>query len=67
MALGSKITKSATDITAVAAWIPRALGGWGLPNMVQWLTRESLTTLEAGLANCATLIRSIMVRDPGMA
>lgn len=45
------------SLTHFGAWLPRALGGWGLPGVVSWITQEGIDALTDGVARIYRLIR----------
>jgi len=66
-AVASGIVTRGLEYTAVAAFMPRSLGGHGLPSYAQWSTRDSLN----GMASCISVpiifARCIRDSDPGAA
>jgi hypothetical protein len=59
LTMGLKWTGTGTQLSAYAAWLPRVLGGWGCPNVVQWMTRESAFSIESGLSSICTIVRTL--------
>jgi hypothetical protein len=51
-------------VSAVAPFLPRFAGGWGMPSFAQWVTRESARSDVSGLAAVETLARATKDSDP---
>lgn len=43
------------EVVVFGAWLPRSLGGWGMPNITAWVSRESQHALDAGLSTLSVI------------
>jgi hypothetical protein len=59
--------KGGTEFSTVGAWLPRNLGGAGIPCMSAWLTRESASTLENTLSVPFTIADALEPTDHKLA
>lgn len=61
VAIGRKRMSDFTgeDFTLFGAFLPRNLGGWGLPTACQWLSKEASRADTSGLCAIATIARQL--------
>jgi hypothetical protein len=51
-------------LSILGCWLPRCLGGWGLPTFVNWTSREGVMSMDASIGACTTIGRVIKQSDP---
>uniref|UniRef100_A0AAU7BP37 RNA-dependent RNA polymerase n=2 Tax=Obscuromonas Qin-like virus TaxID=3157911 RepID=A0AAU7BP37_9VIRU len=49
--------KHTTGLSAMGAWTPRCLGGWGIPDPAAWITKSYSDPLTTGITAISVLLR----------
>nr|ASA47455.1 RdRp [Wilkie qin-like virus] len=58
-----RVASDGLALTAFGAWLPKAMGGWGLPGVVSWVTQEGIDAITDGWAHCYRLAQLISMVD----